>query len=75
MLTAEVGIDVEFSKEQTKAIDYLQDKITKRVLYGGQAGGGKSFLISMWSIQMCLQYEGIRGYRKRGFKESLKTLF
>lgn len=64
-------IQVKFSKEQTKALDVLDDKETLRALYGGQAGGGKSFLIAMWQIQRRMLYPETRGYIGR---ESLKDL-
>ena len=66
--------EVTLSIEQTKAIDFLSidDKVTKRVIYGGQAGGGKSFLISLWQIQQRLMYPGTRGYIAREVLKDLK---
>jgi hypothetical protein len=62
---------IELSQEQTKALDFLEDIQTRRVLYGGQAGGGKSFLIALYCYYMCTTYEGIRGYiaRDAGLKK------
>lgn len=64
-------IKVELSVEQTKALDFLEDKATRRVLYGGQAGGGKSYLIALYCYYMCSTYKGIRGYiaRDAGLKK------
>ncbi len=42
-----------------------------RVIYGGQAGGGKSFLISLWLDYMCRFYEATRYYMGR---ETLKDI-
>lgn len=42
-----------------------------RVIYGGQAGGGKSFLISLWLDFMCNEYPGTRWYMGR---ETLKEI-
>ncbi len=64
-------IIIELSEEQTTALDFLEDSSTRRVLYGGQAGGGKSFLIAHFSHYMCSTYDGIRGYiaRDAGLKK------
>lgn len=62
------------SIEQTKAIDYLSEpefKDITRVIYGGQAGGGKSYLISVWLDMMCRGFEGTRWYMAR---ETLKDI-
>ena len=65
------NIEIELSEEQTVALDLLEDQTTRRVLYGGQAGGGKSFLIALYCHYMCETYEGIRGYiaRDAGLKK------
>ena len=65
---------IELSKEQSKAWDYLSDQNTKtsRVIYGGQAGGGKSFLICLWQIHRRLKYAGTRGYIAREVLRDLK---
>jgi len=68
------NIEIKYSVEQTKAVDFLDYKefrSVKRVLYGGQAGGGKSFIIAMWSYYMCMTYDGCRGYiaRDAGLKK------
>jgi hypothetical protein len=64
-------IKVELSVEQTRALDYLEDKTSKRILYGGQAGGGKSYLIALYCYYMCTTYKGVRGYiaRDAGLKK------
>jgi phage terminase large subunit len=66
-------MEVKLSVEQTRAWEYLEDKETNRCLYGGQAGGGKSFLISLWQIHMRTTYPGTRGYIGRERLKDLKN--
>ena len=56
---------------QTQALDFLEDKKTTEVGYGGGAGGGKSILGCYWQIKNRLKYPGTRGLIGRA---SLKTL-
>ena len=65
------SIEIDLSVEQTQALDYLEDKETNLVLYGGAAGSGKSFLISLWQIINRLKMAGTRGYiaRESGLKD------
>lgn len=53
-------IDFKPLKSQHLAWQYLQDKETTEILFGGAAGGGKSRLICSWLIISCLQYPGTR---------------
>ena len=43
----------ELTLKQNHAIYYLNDKITKMVLFGGSAGGGKTVIGCLWLIAMC----------------------
>lgn len=65
---------LDLSNEQSSAWHKLTNPkynhIT-RVIYGGQAGGGKSFLISLWLDFMCNEYPGTRWYMAR---ETLKDI-
>lgn len=61
----------ELSFKQSIAWDFLHDKVTIELLYGGGAGGGKSQLGCAFAIEMSLKYEGIRGLIGR---EALKDL-
>jgi len=66
--------------KQKIAIEYLYDKTTEEILFGGGAGGGKSLLGTFWLIASCLQYPGSRWLLGRAklktLKETtLKTLF
>jgi phage terminase large subunit len=48
------------TKKQKIAIKKLIDDITKVVIYGGAAGGGKSYLGCFWLLSMCMAYPGTR---------------
>lgn len=49
------------SVKQTIALDYLEDKTTNELFYGGAAGGGKTALGCYWQIKNRLKYPGTRG--------------
>lgn len=62
--------------KQHNAWEYLQDKTTNEVFYGGSAGGGKSFLLCNWIIISALQYPDTRWLIGRArFSSLLKTTF
>lgn len=52
---------IALSKKQTIAWQYLEDKTTNEILYGGGAGGGKSYLGCIWHIYRRTTYAGSRG--------------
>lgn len=62
---------MKLSVKQTIALDYLEDKQTNEVGYGGGAGGGKSILGCYWQLKNRLKYPDTRGLIGRA---SLKTL-
>lgn len=47
--------------KQTELINVLEDDHTNEVLFGGGAGGAKSYGGAYWALKMCLKYNGIRG--------------
>ena len=53
-------INPEFTKTQKECLKYLFDDKTKEVLFGGAAGGGKSWVGVSYLITMCLQYPKTR---------------
>jgi phage terminase large subunit len=53
-------INVNLTKKQSVAWEYLADKNTNELLFGGSAGGGKSMLGCIWITSMCIQYPGTR---------------
>ena len=67
-----MNIDTEFTKTQEQAIEYLFDKSTTEVLFGGAAGGGKSWVGCAWLILMCLKYPRTRYLMGRSKLDSLK---
>jgi len=60
------------NKRQYEAILLLYDRVTKYILFGGGAGGGKSWLGCEWIISMCLNYPGVRYFIGREELKSLK---
>lgn len=65
------SITLKPTLKQHKAWEYLNDLITKYLLFGGGAGGGKSWLGCEWLITMCYRYPGTKWFIGR---EELKRL-
>lgn len=63
---------MKLTPKQTKALDFLEDKITTQVLYGGAAGGGKSILGSYWLLKSAFKYPGTRWLMGRSELKTLK---
>jgi hypothetical protein len=63
---------LKLSLKQTQALDYLEDKVTKEVIFGGGAGGGKSILGCYWILKMCYKYPGTRWLIGRSKGKTLK---
>ena len=67
-----MNINAVFTHTQAQAIEYLFDKETTEVLFGGAAGGGKSWVGCSWLILMCLKYPKTRFLMGRSKLDSLK---
>jgi hypothetical protein len=51
---------IVLNKKQTKALDFIQDRETSEVLYGGAAGGGKSILGVYFLLKSAMRYPDTR---------------
>lgn len=65
-------LNCDFTPKQSEAIIYLNDNHTSELLFGGGAGGGKSYLGCAWIIISCLKYKGIRCLIGRSKLDNLK---
>lgn len=63
---------MKLTVKQTRALDYLEDKVTTEVYYGGAAGGGKSYFGSYWILKMACKYPGSRWLIGRSELKNLK---
>ncbi len=63
---------LNLSQKQSDAWHYLEDKETTELVYGGGAGGGKSYLGCIWHITRRATYPGSRGLIGRAKLSSLK---
>ena len=67
-----MNIDTEFTQTQGQAIEYLFDKTTTEILFGGAAGGGKSWVGCSWLILLCVKYPKTRYLMGRSKLDALK---
>jgi len=68
----EVKISWTPSVKQSQALEILEDNKTNELLFGGGAGGSKSYLGSAWLILNCLRYPGSRWLMGRAVLKDLK---
>lgn len=66
-------ITPDLSKKQTECFNYLFDNETTEILFGGAAGGGKSWTGCAWVIINCIKYKGIRCLIGRSKLSNLKA--
>jgi phage terminase large subunit len=62
----------QLTEKQSHAVYYLNDKVTKMILFGGSAGGGKSVIGCLWLIAVCQQYPKSRWVMGRSKLKALK---
>ena len=65
-------IKPDLTAKQKSAFRLLRDNNTTEILYGGAAGGGKSYLLCLWAISLSLEHDGIRGLIGRSKLDALK---
>ena len=65
-------INPNFTPKQKECLKYLFDNKTKEVLFGGAAGGGKSWVGCSYLITMCLTYPKTRYLMGRSKLDALK---
>lgn len=53
---------LDLSPKQEEALALLNDQTTKEILFGGGAGGGKSWCASEWLLWNCLSYPGTKWF-------------
>ncbi len=58
--------------KQHKAWEYLHDNETSEILFGGSAGGGKSYFGAAFLLYSCLRYPGTRWLMGRAVLKTLK---
>lgn len=63
---------LELTDRQSEAWTLLEDKTHTEILFGGAAGGAKSFLGCAWLIAMCCKYKGSRWLMGRAVLKTLK---
>ena len=68
----ELIINPSFTRTQSQAIKYLFDDTTTDILFGGAAGGGKSFVSCAFLILCCIKYPTTRWLMGRSRLDSLK---
>ena len=67
-----INVSEILTKKQYLAFKKLDDKVTNEVLYGGGAGGGKSWLGCFWVVISCLCYPDTRWLIGRSVLKTLK---
>ena len=72
LITFYMEIQINPTDKQKHCFKLLLDDKTNIIVYGGSAGGGKSWLGCVWITTLCLQYPGIRTLIGRSVLQQLK---
>jgi phage terminase large subunit len=65
---------LKMSETQSLSFDILDDPQYVDVLFGGSAGGAKSFFVCMWAVMQCRNYKGIAiGLGRKSLKSLRQT--
>jgi len=67
-----MNVEPKFTTKQKQALKYLVDNKTNEVLFGGAAGGGKSWIGASWLIVQCFKYPKVRYLMGRSKLDALK---
>ena len=67
-----ISIDIELNAKQKLAYEYINDKITTQILFGGGCHSGKSFLACLWLLVSCISYPSTRWLMGRSKLKTLK---
>lgn len=67
-------MELNFRPTEKQAIAYekLHDDVTKYIVFGGGAGGGKSWHGCEWLLEMSLAYPGVKSYIGRNKLKDIK---
>ena len=66
-------IDIDLFPKQVECFKFLEDKTTTEILFGGGAGGSKTFTGCLWQIHRRLQYPKTRSVIGRSKLKNLKA--
>lgn len=66
------SLNWQATPKQLQAYEYLTDKITTELVYGGAAGGAKSYLGCAWMLLNMYAYPGCRALLGRAVLKQLK---
>lgn len=67
---------IKLEPKQAKCLDLLNNDHTRFLLFGGGAGGGKSWLICVWLLINCYQYPNSRWFLgRKELKRLLNTTY
>lgn len=66
-------LEIHLSPKQREALAVLRDSVTRFLLFGGAAGGAKSWLGCVWIILMAVTYPGTRWFIGRDELKKINT--